>query len=179
MQHRQPGHATGIEPPGGDLPQHAARGLVTILAIDIEQQCHSRFLCVMPDRRREPAEQIGKCGAHDGQAPAAETRRCCQPAVVRGGLERLQRVEVQGLLDPVRQSRPDAWHRAEQRLGLSGRFQPLEKAPAPGCEHLHDGGGNRRSNSRHGIQSGLPAGLHDVTQVRLQAVDCISRMTIG
>ena len=70
---------------------------------------------------------------------------------MRGALERLEAVDLQGIVDAARQHPTDTGHRAEEMLGVERAPESLEHAPAPGGEDLVDGGGDS------GADPGQPA----------------------
>jgi hypothetical protein len=90
----------------GAIPHEAAgRGLPSILLVDIEEHGHRRFR----SRCGEAAasQHAGQRAADHRHAACAHAGHRGQASVVRGALERLEAVDLQGIVDAARQHPPE------------------------------------------------------------------------
>jgi hypothetical protein len=100
----------------------AGRGLLVVLAIDIEQLGDARR-SLMSRWKGDAAQPLGQRVADARQALGAKSRDCLQSAVVRGGFEVRECLEPQLVVQTLREDAPDAGHRCEQcnRIGLAAQ----------------------------------------------------------
>ena len=88
----------------------------------------------MPARPRLCSSERGRHrGAYRRRAPFADAWNRQQRTVMGGGFERLERVDMQPVMNVASQPRPDAWQRLEQglRRGFAAQAIKLRQPAAP------------------------------------------------
>jgi hypothetical protein len=98
---------------------------------------------------------------------------------VRGDLEGLERVHVQGLVNPPRERGPHTGDRPEEPLGIQASANPLELTPAPGPEHLDDRGRDPRPDPRQRLEARGSVALVDLGEVLPQGRDGPGGLAVG
>ena len=91
--------------------------------------------------------------ADSGRTPRPDTGHVLQPAVVRSYFERLERVDVQFLVDALRETMTQAGHGGIQLHGIGRAAQPFELCPVAGAHHLHECRGDASSDAGQAIES--------------------------
>ncbi len=97
---------------------------------------------------------------------------------MRGHLEGLEGVHVQRLVDPPRQRRAHAGRGPEEPLGIERAPQPLELRPAPGAQHLRDGGRDPGTDAGQRVEGLDAAALVDLPQVIRMGRHRLGRLAI-
>jgi hypothetical protein len=92
-----------------------------------------------------------------------------QPAVVGRDLQLVQIVDLQRIMDAVRQFGADAGHRAQQFERTRGAAQPVEHRAAAGQGELQDRARRRRADGRQGAQPRFTFGRGDCRRRPRQA----------
>jgi hypothetical protein len=98
---------------------------------------------------------------------------------MRRELERFQRIDVQMLVDPTGELRPEPRDRLEQLLGCDRTAQTLELGPAPGADHLRDRQSQHRSDARQRIKALDSLPLQKRCYIFVQRGDGLGRAAIG
>ena len=165
VQHREPRLALGIEPLRGDGAQGSRGGLLAIFPVHVEQRRDVRLLDIRARLERAPApdpsQHLSQGGAPSGRAARSHARHALEPAVVGRGLEPLERVHVQLVVDAPRKLQTQSRHGLEDLLGIGGAPQPLELRPAPGHEHLRDRRGDAQAHAGNAVEPSHPFGIED------------------
>ena len=98
-------------------------------------------------------EDLGERRA-DRRGPArADAVHGLESSVVRGGFERLQRLDVERVVDALRELRADARHRPEQQRRVERPAQSLQLRPASRLQHLRDRRGDARAHARQRVEA--------------------------
>ena len=85
-----------------------------------------------------PAQEAGQGGAHRSRPAGTDARHGFQAAVVGRRFQRFQIVQVQGVVDELRELRADPRHDLKQLHRVERTAQAFQPAPAPGHHQFVD-----------------------------------------
>ena len=125
------------------------------------------------------SQPFAKRGFDDLDTTRTHARHLRQPTVMGGCFERFQGIDVEFLVNAVRQMRADTRNGLKQCLRLNSAAQPFELDPAAGGDHLGNGAGNRPADGGQGDQPLNTAVLEDTVHRNVERRHRIGRMPIG
>jgi len=118
--------------------------------------------CGRPVRRTDAGKALGEEGANTRQPLRPETLEPGQSAVVPRGLEVLERLDLEVLLEAVRGPPADARHPHQERDGIGLAPQPLEHRQAPEPQRFADPAGQARPDPGQSLERREAALLEDL-----------------
>lgn len=163
VEDRQPGLPCRIEAPRSDPVQPSGRRLLAVLAIHVEKLLDGRFRSGCGRRLRPDSAQAARESVdHAADSLLAEARDRSQATIVGGGLEILERLDPEVLVDPARQPLADAGHGSEETLGVHFAPQPLEHGHPAQSQRVSNRARERRPDSRQALETLRPLLREDV-----------------
>ncbi len=126
VQDRQPGLALRVEALRRDPGQFAGGGLPAILGVDVEQQAHGGCRSVRDATRPRPPEHRREAGADCRRTSLADAGNAQQRTVMGRRLQRLERIDMQRLVNVPGKLAPDPGQRPEQGLGRRVAAQAVQ-----------------------------------------------------
>ena len=124
-------------------------------------------------------QPLGERDAQDLQPARPDAGHAREAAVPGGGLERLERIDVQRLMEIARQRGADAGKGAKQRLGVERAAQPVEQAQPPRAHQLEDRAGERAIDPGQRDERAGTAALDPLAHIVAERRDEVGSAAIG
>ena len=126
-----------------------------------------------------PAQNAGEGGANRRRPAGSDPRHGLQAAIVGRRFQRFQIVQLQLVVDELRQLRPDARHYLKQLHRVERAAQALQPTPAPGRRDFVDRLGDALADAGQTEQAVQPLPLHQIAHVFLQMRHGVRRPAVG
>jgi hypothetical protein len=128
----QPAATFRIEALWRDGGQTRRRGRVAVFAVDT-QELADRGLARPGEFAAHAAQPLREHGSHASEPLRSESCDPLESAIVRGGLEVFERLEIQLVMQPGREAAADARHGREEthRVGIASQALEHRRVPEP------------------------------------------------